>query len=279
MKKPKPFASPSGINYTKEELSPHLLQVVQMVKAELPDLLSTRLAHNRLARTHGSYADFYLINMWDRKQTDVLPKDHFTYCLSYWQNRRGGHPEDGELHLWLNKIRLYQNRRKILQLLDGKLPKAVPEGFTYRSKERSYSISHRFFFPADMDLFPGYIVPLYKQLVLNIHPILMEVIDELTGPMEKEALRQVIRERDRIPFKHPGRRTDEDLRAYSRSIAPTLRRKVLKKSRHTCAQCGRDLHQSGHHIDHIVPFSKGGLTTEDNLQALCPRCNLVKGNR
>ena len=274
-----PFTSPSGTSYSKEALSPYLLQVLEVVKSELPDLLASRLNHGRHARTHGSYGDFYLITMWDKKQTDVLPKDHFTYCLSYWQHRRSGHPEDGELHLWLNKIRLYQNRRKILQLLDKKLPRAVPEGFTYESTERFYSISHRFHFPAEMDLFAGYIVPLFKQLVLKVHPILMEVIDELTGPMEKEELRQVIRERDRIPFQHPGRRTDEELRAYSRSIPPTLRRKVLKKAKHKCAQCGRDLHQSGHHIDHVVPFSRGGLTTEDNLQALCPKCNLVKGNR
>ena len=30
-------------------------------------------------------------------------------------------------------------------------------------------------------------------------------------------------------------------------------------------------------IDHILPVSKGGLTTEDNLQTLCWRCNRSKG--
>lgn len=28
--------------------------------------------------------------------------------------------------------------------------------------------------------------------------------------------------------------------------------------------------------DHIVPFAKGGETTLDNLQALCPDCHLRK---
>jgi hypothetical protein len=279
MKANSPFPSPSGKSYTKEQLSPYFVEAVQLAKAELPDVLSERLTHGRLARNHGSYNDFYLINMWDKRQSDVLPRDHFTYCLNYWQNRRSGNPKDGELHLWLNKIRMYQNQEKILLVLDKRLPKAVPEGFTYESTDRFYSISHRFYFPADLDLFVGYIVPLFKQLVLAVRPILMDVMDDYTGPMEKEVLRQVIRERDRMPFTHPGRRTDEDLRAYNRSIAPSLRKEILKVHGHTCAECGCDLRNSGHHIDHIVPFSKGGLTTKDNLQALCPRCNLVKGNR
>lgn len=279
MTNPKRFTAPSGNNYTKEQLSPFLLNIVQLVKAELPDLLSTRLTHGRAVGNHGSYSDFYGINMWDKRQTDVLPKHHFTYCLSYWRNRPNGPPQEGELHLWLNKIRIYQNRAEVLKLLDRKLPKAVPDGFTFESLDRAYSISHRFYFPDDLELLAGYLVPLFKQLVLNVHPILMEVIDELTGPMEKEALRQLIRERDRIPFKNSRSTRSDELRAYSRSIPPTLRRKILKAHDHKCAQCGRDLRQSGHHIDHIIPFSKGGLTAEDNLQALCPKCNLVKGNR
>ena len=279
MKPPRPFTAPSGNHFTKESLSPFFLDAVQVAKAELPDLLSARLTHNRVVGTHGSYGDFYLINIWDKGQTDVLPRDHFKYCLSFCRNRRNGRPEDGELHLWLNKIRIYQNRSKVLKVLDRRLPAAVPDGFTFESTERFYSISHRFYLPGEMDQFVGYIVPLYKELILRVHPILMEVIDDLTGPMEKEELRQLIQERDRLPYQHPGRRGGEELRAYSRSIAPNLRKRILKTHDFKCAECGADLRKSGHHIDHVIAFSKGGLTNEDNLQALCPRCNLTKGNR
>jgi 5-methylcytosine-specific restriction endonuclease McrA len=31
------------------------------------------------------------------------------------------------------------------------------------------------------------------------------------------------------------------------------------------------------HGDHIVPWSRGGHTTADNLQMLCRDCNLKKG--
>jgi len=279
MKKDRPFTAPSGRTYRKDELSPYFVQAAQTAKSELPEAIGSRLSHGRQARTHGSYNDFYLINMRDKHQTDVLPRDHFNYCLSYWQNRRSGAAEDGELHLWLNKIRLYQNRSSILEFLDNRLPDAVPEDFTFESTERYYTISHRFWFPADMELFVGYIVPLYKQLILNVHPILMEVIDEYTGNLDREEIKTIIRERDRLPFTHPGRRSAEELRAYNRSIPPSLRKKILKAHGYRCALCDRDLRKAGHHIDHILPFSRGGLTVEKNLQALCPPCNLIKGNR
>lgn len=33
------------------------------------------------------------------------------------------------------------------------------------------------------------------------------------------------------------------------------------------------------HVEHVVPTSKGGATTADNLAWCCPSCNLHKGDR
>lgn len=59
-----------------------------------------------------------------------------------------------------------------------------------------------------------------------------------------------------------------------------LRQHIKERDNFTCKCCGVSTEQEPHlllEIDHIVPVSKGGLTTEDNLQTLCWRCNRSKG--
>ncbi len=59
-----------------------------------------------------------------------------------------------------------------------------------------------------------------------------------------------------------------------------LRQHIKERDHFTCKQCGISIEQEPHlllEIDHIIPLSKGGLTTEDNLQTLCWRCNRSKG--
>jgi len=67
-----------------------------------------------------------------------------------------------------------------------------------------------------------------------------------------------------------------------RGISLGLRYKVLSRDRFKCVKCGISPSTDMNcklHIDHVVPFSKGGLTTFENLQTLCNKCNLGKGNR
>jgi len=66
----------------------------------------------------------------------------------------------------------------------------------------------------------------------------------------------------------------------ARAIPAGLRYQVLERDR-ICRSCGRSPGQDGAqlHVDHIEPYSLGGLTVLDNLQVLCNQCNLGKGNR
>ncbi|MFI7585593.1 HNH endonuclease [Spongisporangium articulatum] len=61
---------------------------------------------------------------------------------------------------------------------------------------------------------------------------------------------------------------------HGRSV-PVSRRGVLRRDDHRCAYCG--LHATT--IDHVLPRSRGGRDTWENLVACCVRCNNVKGNR
>jgi 5-methylcytosine-specific restriction endonuclease McrA len=58
---------------------------------------------------------------------------------------------------------------------------------------------------------------------------------------------------------------------------PLTRRNILERDRHTCQYCnyrGDDLT-----LDHIIPRSRGGGESWENLAAACVRCNIRKGNR
>jgi 5-methylcytosine-specific restriction endonuclease McrA len=54
---------------------------------------------------------------------------------------------------------------------------------------------------------------------------------------------------------------------------------LYQVQRGLCVLCGVDLRLTRYHVDHIRPIAKGGRNTKENLQLLCPRCNLRKGAR
>lgn len=64
----------------------------------------------------------------------------------------------------------------------------------------------------------------------------------------------------------------------SKTRIPTaIRRWVIERDGKYCVYCDEDLTDGEIHLDHIIPESKGGLTTSENLQVTCRKCNTSKG--
>ncbi len=58
---------------------------------------------------------------------------------------------------------------------------------------------------------------------------------------------------------------------------PLTRRNLLQRDDHTCQYCGYN--GDGLTLDHVVPRSRGGGDSWENMVAACVRCNVKKGNR
>lgn len=59
-------------------------------------------------------------------------------------------------------------------------------------------------------------------------------------------------------------------------VPPVSRREVFRRDQHTCQYCGNTQRLT---IDHVIPRSKGGSHTWDNVVTACASCNSAKGNR
>jgi 5-methylcytosine-specific restriction endonuclease McrA len=57
--------------------------------------------------------------------------------------------------------------------------------------------------------------------------------------------------------------------------APVSRHGVLRRDNHRCCYCGNPANT----IDHVLPRSRGGRDSWDNLVACCLRCNNAKGDQ
>lgn len=78
-------------------------------------------------------------------------------------------------------------------------------------------------------------------------------------------------------------RTDIDVieaenepRKKSRYVPNVVKEFVYNRDGGACVSCGSSENIA---YDHIIPFSKGGSNTIENLQILCQSCNSQKGNR
>jgi 5-methylcytosine-specific restriction endonuclease McrA len=65
------------------------------------------------------------------------------------------------------------------------------------------------------------------------------------------------------------------VRVPYRQQVPITRKGVLARDGHSCVYCSAPATS----LDHVIPRSRGGTHTWDNLVAACRRCNHVKADR
>lgn len=71
----------------------------------------------------------------------------------------------------------------------------------------------------------------------------------------------------------------KELRNISREIPRVTQFRVLKRENQICSDCGNAVKDEDIEFDHVIPWSKGGSSDENNIRLLCMKCNRKKGKK
>lgn len=85
---------------------------------------------------------------------------------------------------------------------------------------------------------------------------------------------------DRLPAE--AETVDATAPANRRDIPLGQRFRILRRDNFKCILCGNSPAVDPTcvlHVDHILPFSRGGKTVDDNLRSTCAQCNIGRSNR
>lgn len=97
-----------------------------------------------------------------------------------------------------------------------------------------------------------------------------------------EEVEELIRLCDEAVQSHLSERGEQVYRHRRLALAyvpGSMRYEVLRRAGGRCELCGISKDEAPLDIDHIQPRKFGGKTVPENLQALCARCNTIKGAR
>lgn len=71
----------------------------------------------------------------------------------------------------------------------------------------------------------------------------------------------------------------KELRNITREIPRVTQFRVLKRENQICSDCGNAVKDEDIEFDHVIPWSKGGSSDENNIRLLCMKCNRKKGKK
>ena len=120
------------------------------------------------------------------------------------------------------------------------------------------------------------------QVTISLSRINGRVYDRKSGSFNEKTILSLVK---RLNNKNGSFYLDRDIwdaicRVERGRVSNKMRFAIMKRDGYRCCHCGRK--ESSYNlleIDHIIPISKGGKSTYDNLQTLCHNCNAEKGNR
>lgn len=211
----------------------------------------------------------YIYNC-SRTVCDNARKQPFKYICKYFNVKL----TEENLSIWENvlnnynsveegKIFLKNKRSEIVKSIEEKIP------FCFRlSENKLYKKLGFYYIDFKTTYFPTYIFNYVSsggyastkcEIVLNIDNLNRFVI----------YLSEVVKFRKSIQ----GQRA---------LMTTKLRKEILQRDNFTCQICGNSNKKEKNlllEIDHKIPLSKGGLTTIENLQTLCWKCNRQKGSK
>jgi len=70
----------------------------------------------------------------------------------------------------------------------------------------------------------------------------------------------------------------KERRNHGRSIPRDVMLKVVRRDGQICQKCNKPVSDKEVEFDHLIPFSKGGKSTTENLRLIHKNCNRIKSN-
>lgn len=84
----------------------------------------------------------------------------------------------------------------------------------------------------------------------------------------------------KMVFKIPGTlKLNGHVRRTRQLSAPCNRENIFARDKYHCQYCGKEFPRRELTLDHILPRSRGGKRSWDNLITSCHKCNIRKGNK
>lgn len=74
-------------------------------------------------------------------------------------------------------------------------------------------------------------------------------------------------------------KSKKNIRVRETTRTERITKRLLEANNYICALCGEPTTLKESNIDHIIPKSKGGSDSIENLQATHKVCNFKKGNK